>query len=301
MLNLAPNPPPSKANAYAAAPQASLPYAQVSVGTQTLAALGDHPDADDLLDQYYTRPQIATHCYEAFVDRFDPRRYRIVEPSAGTGSFMCLLPPGSLGYDLAPRHPAIMQADFLTLKIRVDKPLAFIGNPPFGKNASLAVRFFNRAAMQGDVVAFILPRSFRKASIQNRLNRDFHLVYDEILPADAFEFKGVPYDVPTIFQIWERRAVERSLWHVETRHPDFEFTTSDHAHFAIQRVGANAGRIHCNFEASPNAHYFIRAVSSPPHVLRQTMARLNLAGAASNVAGNPSLAKSEIVALYRSR
>lgn len=95
--------------------------------------------------------------------------------------------------------------------------------------------------------------------------------------------------------------MKRPRWHVETRHPDFEFTTPDKAHFAIQRVGANAGRVHCNFKASGNSHYFIRAVGMPPHVLKRVMTQLDLAGAASNVAGNPSLAKSEIVALYRNR
>ncbi|WP_254621089.1 SAM-dependent methyltransferase [Sphingomonas sp. CL5.1] len=259
----------------------------------TRAALNDNRASDVQLDQYYTRQDVAAHFYGIFREHFDPAIYLMVEPSAGTGSFFRLLPAGSVAYDVEPKYPGIRTADFLTINIGSDRPAAIIGNPPFGKNASMAVRFFNHAARQADVIALILPRTFRKGSIHNRLDRAFHLVREEIVPDDAFLFRGKPYNVPAIFQIWERRPEPRALRPVETRHPDFEFTTPDRADFVIQRVGARAGRVHHDFTASPSSHYFIRGD------VEAVMAQLDFARFAGNVAGNPSLSKAEIVSLYR--
>lgn len=240
-------------------------------------------------DQYYTREDVSARFYRTFKKHFDPGLYLMVEPSAGTGSFLKLLPDGSVGYDVDPQYPGIIPDDFLNVEIKSHRPVAIIGNPPFGKNASMAVKFFNHAARQSNVIALILPRSFRKASIQNRLDQAFHLIFDETVPDDAFLFEGKPFNVPATFQIWERRSVLRRLRNVEVQHPDFEFTTADKAHFAIQRVGARAGRLHHDFGASPSSHYFIR------DKVGKAMAQLNLRSVTGDVAGNPSLAKSKIV------
>lgn len=252
--------------------------------------------SDVRLDQYYTRPGVAKHFYRIFRAHFDPARYLMIEPSAGTGSFYRLLPPGSLAYDIEPKYPGIIKADFLTAHIKSSRPRAIIGNPPFGKNASMAVKFFNHASRQADVIALIVPRSFRKASIENRLNEYFHLVLEDVVPDNAFLFRGKPYNVPAVFQIWERRTEPRQLRPVETGHPDFEFTTPELADFVIQRVGARAGRVHRDFTRSPSSHYFIKAVAPGVEAI---MRKLGFASVVGNVAGNPSLSRSEIVALYR--
>jgi len=51
--------------------------------------------------------------------------------------------------------------------------------------------------------------------------------------------------------------------------------------------------VHQDFSKSPSAHYFIQG--NVKHVMEQ----LDFARVTGDVAGNPSLAKSEIVALYR--
>ena len=246
-------------------------------------------------DQYYTHEDIAAYCYKICSNYFDPTAFLMVEPSAGTGSFFKLLPPGSLAYDVEPKYHGIQIADFLEVILENNRPIAVIGNPPFGKNASMAVKFFNHSAWQSEIVAMILPRTFRKASIQNRLNLNFHLICDVTLPENAFLFRSKPYNVPAVFQIWERRDVERAQWPVDTTHPDFEFTTPAKADFAIQRVGAQAGRVHLNFKLSPQSHYFIRAKVNN---VKATMEKLDFKSVAGNTVGNPSLSKSEIVALY---
>lgn len=255
-------------------------------------ALDDQRPSDIRLDQYYTKPAIAAYLYGVFRQFFDPHAFRMVEPSAGAGAFFKLLPPGSLAYDVDPRYPGTVRADFLTVTLPSGRPIAIIGNPPFGKNASTAVRFFNHAARQASVIAMIFPRSFRKASIENRLHQSFHLLHEQVVPADAFLFRGKPYNVPATFQIWVRHPQLRDLRPVQTTHPNFEFTAASCADFALQRVGARAGLVHHNFKASPNSHYFIKGD------VEAVMARLDFAAAAKNVAGNPSLSKAEIVSLY---
>jgi hypothetical protein len=263
------------------------------VGTAPNAAINDNKSSDEVLGQYYTREDLAARFYDVFCGRFDPSLYQIVEPSAGEGAFFKLLPPGSLGYDVEPKYPGIATSDFLEVTIPSDRRIAIIGNPPFGRNASMAVRFFNHAACQCDVIALILPRSFRKASIENRLDPAFHLVHEELVPDNAFIFRAKPYNVPAIFQMWRRHLQPRKLQQIETDHPDFAFTTPDLADFAIQRVGARAGRVHFDLTMSPSSHYFIKGA------VEDIMTKIDFSRVVGNVAGNPSLSKSEIVAMYR--
>lgn len=221
-----------------------------------------------------------------------------VDPSAGEGAFFKQFPARSLGYDIEPKHPDIIEADFLEIELPLSGDIAVIGNPPFGKNSSLAVRFFNHAATFASTIAFIVPRTFQKQSIHKRLNSYFHCVFEEVLDEDSFIFEGERKRVPTVFQIWERRPEARVEVPLPTTHPDFEITTPEHADFAIQRVGSKAGCVHRRFSASPNAHYFIKAKTKDVEAI---MRSLDLASLARRTAGNPSLAKTELVAAYVER
>lgn len=251
------------------------------------------PSSAVRLDQYYTRPGFAARCYRIVCSLYNTAGFLMVEPSAGKGVFARMLPSGSLAYDLEPKHPLVQQGDFFEAAIPHDRHVMMIGNPPFGRGSRMAVRFFNHAARSASVIAMILPRTFRKASIENRLDQAFHLVLEEPAPRNAFEFQGMECDVPAVFQIWERRDVSRTLRTVEKKHPDFRFVKPALAGFAIRRIGVNAGRIGPVEGASESSHHFVRGD------VEAVMRELDLAGAAANTAGIPSLAKSEIVALYR--
>ena len=144
-----------------------------------------------------------------------------------------------------------------------------------------------------------MPRSFRKTAIENRLDRPFLLLHEEPVPANAFLFRGKPYSVPAVFQIWVRRAEPRRLRRRETTHPDFTFLkTTEGADFAIHRVGAKAGKVHHKMTASPNSNYFIKGNRDGVEAI---MRQLDFTSVVGDVAGNPSLAKSEIVDLYRAQ
>lgn len=193
-----------------------------------------------------------------------------------------------------------------------------IGNPPFGKNASLAISFVNRACEFSDVVAFILPRTFEKTSVQRKLDRHFFLAAQMALDGHSFTFKGESYDVPCVFQIWTHSSVSGSLKSnivipagglrplppILSETVDFIFVVpSSSPDFAIRRIGVNAGRIFVNdpHTCSEQSHLFIRArrKSMAGHVLAQLKALdLEHTSVKFQTAGNPSISKNELCNLY---
>lgn len=252
----------------------------------------------DPLDRYYTHPKIAVLCVRLANRYHDLTDAVVIEPSAGAGAFLQHLPAQTIALDLAPASSGIEQRDFLSYRcpIYLHRDIILVGNPPFGRNANLAVAFVNHAARLGYTIAMVLPRSFRKASIQNRLDSRLHLVAEQILPPRSFVFEGRPYDVPCVFQIWKRTKQHRAPVQLPTVHPDFDFTGKDAAAFAVQRVGANAGRIKLDFtDCAPSSHYFIK-----PHRANvlDTMRQINFDAVRHDVAGNPSVGKGELVMLY---
>lgn len=102
--------------------------------------------AKSRFDQFYTTRPFARECYDFYLEDFGDCGYRMIEPSAGDGAFFELLPTGSIGYDIRPKSSGIVRANFLEVTLPTDRKNAVIGNPPFGRNASQAVRHFNRAA-----------------------------------------------------------------------------------------------------------------------------------------------------------
>ena len=107
-----------------------------------------------------------------------------------------------------------------------------IGNPPYGKNSSLAVKFLNKSSEVSDFVMMVLPRSFRKPSIMNRVNQEMILMKDETVDDDAFRDSIV-----TCVQTWKRTGETRDLIETRTEHPDFAFTTKEQAELCLGRVG----------------------------------------------------------------
>jgi len=244
--------------------------------------------------QFFTRLDLAKRYVRILKNRVDLADLQVVEPSAGGGAFLKVLPSGSFGCDIEPHCEDVFTADFLTLEINSNRPIACVGNPPYGKNSKLAVSFFNHAASFSEVIAFILPRTFRKASTINMLDDRFHLLHEVLVPTNAFVFEGKAHSVPTVFQIWVRREDRRAKLPEIKTHVDFTFTSGADADFAIQRVGNDAGKVHHDRWRSPQAHYFIKG-----HV-EDIMRKLKpeFAKAAANTAGNPSLSKPEVVAIY---
>lgn len=259
------------------------------------------------LDQFYTNPLLAQRLFADLIADHLGHRWsgavRWLEPSCGTGAFLSLLPPDALGVDLDPKCPGAVQADFLswTPPAGDERPLVVVGNPPFKHD----VAFFNRCAELGaERIAFIVPRSWQKLSVQNRLDRTFHLAHEEVLPLDAFIFEGQPAKVPTVFQVWERCEEQRPLTVLPATHRDFAFVTYEQrgtADFAIQRIGANAGTVK-DLDAphlSKNSHRFVRVADRAQVAeVRAVFEAVDWSSIKACVAGCPSISNPEMVQAY---
>lgn len=69
-----------------------------------------------------------------------------LEPSSGDGVFLKYI-PNLVCMDLCPKHDEATRQDFLKWKPAPgEKYDLVIGNPPFGRNNSLATKFINHAA-----------------------------------------------------------------------------------------------------------------------------------------------------------
>ena len=157
------------------------------------------------LDKFYTQDHVAKQCFEFLHSQLNVSENAIyLEPSAGAGSFINLL-SHYIALDIAPEDDRIKKQDYL--KYEVDKEnFITIGNPPFGNRSKLAIDFFNKAATMSDVIAFILPVSFMKWSVQKNLSSNFALYNYLYLEPESFTSNGKPYSVRTVFQIWVKKG-----------------------------------------------------------------------------------------------
>lgn len=254
------------------------------------------------LDQFYTSQEYAKYAYTRISDFVNLDEYdMILEPSAGTGSFYSLMDKSKrYGIDLDPKCPDIVKGNFLDWVPPPDRKIISIGNPPFGKNANLAVKFFQKSSLYCEVIAFILPKTFRKLSIINRLNKNFHLIHDEEVPKNSFVFEGNSYDVPCCFQIWKKESyIRESLkrYTFDDVKDWFKLCSNDEADFSIQRVGQKAGTIRTeNFKHYSNlSHYYLKSMN--PKVL-DIFLLVDFEKVKYNTAGNPSISPSELIELW---
>jgi predicted RNA methylase len=259
-------------------------------------------DNSTKLDQFYTEPSYAQSFYNIVKQHVDLSLADILlEPSAGSGSFYQLMDlVKRIGLDLDPKCNGVVQQDFFHWTAPKGKKIVTIGNPPFGKNSSLAVKFFNRAAEFSDVIAFVLPRTFKKDSFINRLHKNFHLVYEEIVPDNSFIFNGKPYNVWCCSQIWVRKKEKRAkikILNFDMVKNWFEIVGSKQADFSLQRVGGRAGLIRTSdFESYSSAsNYFIK--QHDPRVF-DIFNNLNFESIKYNTVGNPSISPSELIKLW---
>lgn len=192
----------------------------------------------------------------------------IVEPSAGSGSFLEALSKIGLknikAYDINPSGEGIKKQDFLKLNTEDFKgKILTIGNPPFGKNSSLAIKFIKKICDFSTVFALILPKSFKKQSRIDKIPEEFHQIYIKDLDKNSFTILGESVDVPCSFFIYEKKDYKRQKKVVEKENESYEIIkkpndTKDIV--AFRRVGANAGKFFTKDieRLSEQSNYFIK-------------------------------------------
>lgn len=259
-------------------------------------------------DKYYTKPDVVKHCIELLKKNIKiSTADLIIEPSAGNGSFITgikQLGAKSKFYDIEPEHLEIEKKDYLELELDLDSSFSKIhvlGNPPFGRQSSLAIKFIKKSAEFADTIAFILPKSFKKDSMQKHFPLDYHLICQEDLPQKSFLVNDLEFDVPCIFQIWVKKDIPRKL-------PDkvapkgFEFVQkNDNPDISFRRVGVNAGNIDTDVSSkSEQSHYFIKLEkTSPNKSLDEIIKKLKtIKFTEDNTVGPKSISKQEIIKEY---
>ena len=265
------------------------------------------------LDKFYTIPECAKNCIDKVDNLYDPTKWDlIVEPSAGNGSFLNQIPScHKIGIDISPEHPDIIKQDFFDYSPPADKNrILVIGNPPFGRVSSLAIKFFNHAAKWATVIAFIIPRTFRKISVQNKLDGMFHLVHDEEIPNHPCCFSPKMM-VKCCFQVWEKNPAEkRQIVDLPTTHPDWEFlkwgpkddrgqpTPPAAADFAMRAYGGNIGEIKKDglYELRPKSWHWFKSNIDKTELIER-FKQLDYSKSV-NTARQNSMGKAELVALY---
>lgn len=165
-------------------------------------------------EQYYTNANVVDLCLQEVQKHLDLTDKIVLEPAGGTGEFIegfrrIGIPDDKIiSYDIEPKHDLVALGNFLEVKTFPSDSMISITNPPFGRMSSLAVDFFKHSAPHCSYICYLIPKSWRKWTMFNRLPENFHLISDIDLPKDCFYVPGEETKkgvLETVFQIWERR------------------------------------------------------------------------------------------------
>lgn len=158
-------------------------------------------------DKYYTPQEIVDTCFDILLKVVDDKDIsRVIEPSAGNGSFIHKIKESfpnadKIYLDLYPESDDIIRQDFLEYNLEYSKNTLVIGNPPFGSMGNGFVQFFNKAIEFADYVAFILPISQFENS--KRLYK-FDLISSTNLGKIDFYYRNEHKSVECCFNIYKR-------------------------------------------------------------------------------------------------
>jgi hypothetical protein len=222
------------------------------------------------IDKYYTKIEIAEECVESVKQYIKILKDDlIIEPSAGNGAFIQsikLISKNYNFYDLEPENDEIVIQDFLNLEYNKIsekyKNIHVIGNPPFGRQSSLAIKFIKKCCFFASSISFILPKSFKKESMKRHFFKNFHLMFEIDLKEKSFLVNGIETNVECIFQIWEKKTEERKQ-EIKLKPINFEFVKKENdPDISFRRIG-NAGTISkATNDKNINSHYFIKFINN---------------------------------------
>lgn len=259
----------------------------------------------NIKDKYYTKNEVVEICVKNLEQNIKIDDNDIcIEPSAGNGSFIKNIKSVFKNYkfyDIEPESEEIVKQDYLDFNIEkiIEKKynkIHILGNPPFGRQSSLAIKFIKKSVLYCDSISFILPKSFKKDSLRKHFPLNFHLIYEYDLPKNSFIVDNKEYDVPCVFQIWLKKNINREV--LEKLEPNkYKFVKiNENPDISFRRVGVYAGKIDTNIEdKSIQSHYFIKFDSNI--FTEELLKKLNIItySCKDNTAGPKSISKQELI------
>jgi len=222
------------------------------------------------IDKYYTKPSVVKQCIKLIKKYINiSNNDLIIEPSAGNGSFIDNIKNISSNYkfyDLEPEHEEVLKQDFLEFDYKELQSqfsnIHVIGNPPFGRQSSMAIKFIKKCCLFSNSISFILPKSFKKDSMKKHFEKHYHLIHEIDLLDNSFLVNDIECDVPCVFQIWQKKEEIRAV--IKKILPlHFTFVEKkDKPDISFRRVGVNAGTITKEINnKSIQSHYFIKFIN----------------------------------------
>jgi hypothetical protein len=164
-------------------------------------------------DQFFTSIETVKYCYDVWKKtildlNLNEKSFSYIEPSAGTGAFLSVLPPNrTIAMDIELWDDKTFEQDFLQWKPKENNNYVVFGNPPFGLRGHLALSFINHSFEFSDFVCFILPQLFEsdgKGSPRKRV-KGYNLIHSEKINSNFYDPGGKETKINTIFQIWSKK------------------------------------------------------------------------------------------------
>jgi len=257
----------------------------------------------DTIDKFYTKETVVILCSDLIKNFVDiGENDLIIEPSAGNGAFISEIKKLSKNYkfyDIDPDNNEIIKQDYLLLENLIsNNKIHVIGNPPFGRQSSMAIKFIKKSCEFADSISFILPKSFKKDSMQKHFNEYFHLIHEIDLEENAFLVNNEETDVPCIFQIWVKQSEPRPDI-IKLEPINFKFVKKEeNPDISFRRVGVNAGNISKDIlDKSFQSHYFIKFTNDIS--LDENINKFkNITFDFNNTVGPKSISKQELISEF---
>ena len=221
-------------------------------------------------EQYYTPKSLAIELVSQVEKVLGPLAGKtVLEPAGGTGSFIEAVQAAGvskvISFDIEPLHELIQEGSFLDQELGESNSIT-ISNPPFGRNNSLSIPFFNHAAKVSDAICFIVPKSWRKWSVTNRLDLNFELVLDLDLEIDYEDAEGSALStkshLATCFQVWKRTGNARNIIRVKDMGV-VEKVSPEKADVSLTIFGYGCGKVKTDFERVANTTQMFLKLKHP--------------------------------------
>ena len=272
-------------------------------------------------EQFYTLPEVALD-FASEVVKIYGKDAKFIEPCGGRGAFVDALislgvkPDRITAFDIDPKHNLVHKKDFLNDDLGFIEPNQIVlTNPPYGRACSLAIKFFNKcAALKVRSVAFLVPSSFHKVAISDRLDLNFDIrTYRKAPNVSFYTDKDGANDrgrLSTEFQIWERKN-EKRVKRKFLRHPWLEFVpwhmvrSGASYDFCIRTHGSGCGQIldkdyigslrRDSFSGSTHLNFrTVAFIKSKNPNLRATLQKIDFTRFSNAVSYIPCIAPAEI-------